>query len=169
MVGQQSIEQGEPAQKTPGPGEKLFRRKLTVGAEVTPTGVHFRVWAPNSRNVSVQLISSGETKVIALESEPDGYFSGLVTEARAGTLYKFQLDSGAFPDPASRFQPEGPHGSSQIIDPSTFLWTDSQWRGVTREGQVIYEMHIGTFTPEGTWAAAMEQLPELARLGVTVL
>ena len=84
-------------------------------------------------------------------------------------LYKFQLDSGAFPDPVSRFQPEGPQGPSQITDHSTFRWTDADWRGVKREGQVIYEMHIGTFTKEGTWRAAIEQLPELARLGITVL
>ncbi|HSG39093.1 MAG TPA: malto-oligosyltrehalose trehalohydrolase, partial [Thermoanaerobaculia bacterium] len=75
----------------------------------------------------------------------------------------------AFPDPASRFQPEGPHGPSQVVDPSTFQWTDRDWRGVTREGQVIYEMHVGTFTPEGTWAAAARELPELADLGITVL
>jgi len=168
MAGQSAVERAE-AQKASVSGEKLFKRKLPTGAEITPAGVHFRVWAPNSQKVSVQLISPGGTKLVALESEPDGYFSGLVAEARANMLYKYQLDSGAFPDPASRFQPDGPHGPSQIIDASTFRWTDSKWRGVTREGQVIYEMHIGTFTPEGTWASAMEQLPELARLGVTVL
>src|ERR1041385_2550881 len=135
MVGQESVERGTHAQKTPVPGEKLFKRKLPIGAETTPTGVHFRVWAPNSRNVSVQLISSSEPKVVALESESDGYFSGLVTDARAGMLYKFQLDSGAFPDPASRFQPEGPHGPSQIIDPNHFRWTDdrSEERRVGKE------------------------------------
>ena len=142
---------------------------MPVGAEVTPSGVHFRVWAPASKKVTVQLISHGTTKSFALETGADGYFSAFVAEAHAGMLYKFQLDSGAFPDPATRFQPEGPHGPSQIIDPTKFRWTDNNWRGVPREGQVIYEMHIGTFTAKGTWTAAMEQLPELARLGVTVL
>jgi maltooligosyltrehalose trehalohydrolase len=151
------------------PGEKAFQRRLPVGAELTPRGAHFRVWAPLSKNVSVQLVTPGEPKAIPLEPETNGHFSGLVAEARSGMLYKFQLDSGAFPDPASRFQPEGPHGPSQIIDPAGFRWTDSQWRGVSREGQVIYEMHIGTFTQEGTWASASQQLPELARLGVTIL
>jgi maltooligosyltrehalose trehalohydrolase len=167
MVGQESLERQTP--KQPVPGHNLMKRKLPVGAELTPDGVHFRVWAPASKHAAVQLISRGATKAVALEPEADGYFSGFVPEARAGMLYKFQLDSGAFPDPASRYQPEGPHGPSQIIDPDTFRWTDNDWRGVTREGQVIYEMHIGTFTTKGTWAAAMEQLPELARLGVTVL
>jgi maltooligosyltrehalose trehalohydrolase len=169
MVGQQNLEQEKSAQKKPALGDDLFKRKLPIGAEVKPDGVHFRVWAPASKNAAVQLISGGTTKAIALGPEANGYFSGLVSEARAGMLYKFQLDSGAFPDPASRYQPEGPHGPSQIIDPNTFRWTDKDWRGVTREGQVIYEMHIGTLTTKGSWTSAMEQLPELARLGVTLL
>lgn len=169
MVGQQNLEQEKSAQKKPALGDDLFKRKLPIGAEVKPDGVHFRVWAPVSKNAAVQFISGGTTKAIALGPEANGYFSGLVSEARAGMLYKFQLDSGAFPDPASRYQPEGPHGPSQIIDPNTFRWTDKDWRGVTREGQVIYEMHIGTLTTKGSWMAAMEQLPELARLGVTLL
>jgi len=84
-------------------------------------------------------------------------------------FYKFKLASGSFPDPASRYQPDGPHGASQIVDPSKYHWHDQEWGGVEREGQAIYEMHIGTFTVEGTWRAAIAQLPELARLGVTVI
>lgn len=163
------MERQSVTQKTIAPGKNSFTRKLPIGAEATGSGVYFRVWAPASKNAAVQLISRGATKTVALEAEADGYFSGFVPEARVGMLYKFQLDSGAFPDPASRYQPEGPHGSSQIIDSTTFGWTDKEWRGVGREGQVIYEMHIGTFTPKGTWASAIEQLPELARLGVTIL
>ena len=75
----------------------------------------------------------------------------------------------AYPDPASRFQPEGPHGPSQIIDPSRFAWTDGAWRGCELEGQIVYELHIGAFTQEGTWASALAQLPGLAELGITVL
>lgn len=82
--------------------------------------------------------------------------------------YRYKLDAGAFPDPASRFQPEGPHGPSRIIDP-TFTWTDSEWRGVSPEGQVIYEMHVGTFSEEGTWAGATRHLPHLAELGITLI
>jgi maltooligosyltrehalose trehalohydrolase len=86
-------------------------------------------------------------------------------------LYRLRLEGhpALYPDPASRFQPQGVHGPSQIVDPGTFRWSDSAWLGVPRDGQVIYEMHIGTFTPEGTWAAATRELPELAALGVTVL
>jgi maltooligosyltrehalose trehalohydrolase len=84
-------------------------------------------------------------------------------------LYRYRLESGAFPDPASRFQPEGPHGPSRIVDPTQFKWTDEKWRGVSRKGQVIYELHIGTFTPGGTFAAAMEKLEYLRDLGVTLI
>jgi maltooligosyltrehalose trehalohydrolase len=106
----------------------------------------------------------------ALDPEPGGYFSGEVPEAAAGALYRFRLDGqGPFPDPASRFQPEGPHGPSEVVDPTAFRWTDSAWKGRPIEGQVIYEMHIGAFTPEGTWDAAGRQLRELAAIGITVL
>src|SRR6266478_6312769 len=71
--------------------------------------------------------------------------------------------------PASLFQPHGPHGSSCVVDPTQFEWTDSKWRGVQMKGQIIYEMHVGTFTKEGTWRAASEQLAELARIGITVV
>jgi len=74
-----------------------------------------------------------------------------------------------YPDPASRFQPDGPHGSSCIVDPTKFRWNDADWPGLRLKGQIFYEMHIGTFTREGTWRAAAEQLPELARIGITVI
>jgi maltooligosyltrehalose trehalohydrolase len=104
-----------------------------------------------------------------LDSEGNGYYSGWVAKIREGDEYKFRIESGTFPDPASRFQPRGPHGPSQIIDPNAFRWTDALWPGVAREGQVIYEMHVGTFTREGTLEAARKELPELAALGVTVI
>ena len=135
-------------------------------------GVHFRAWAPSSRRVAVVLgESEGLTGAseVALTGEAGGYWSGFAAEARVGMHYRYRIESGAFPDTASRFQPSGPHGSSRIVDPGAFAWTDGGWRGVSREGQVIYEMHIGTFTREGTWAAAMSQLPHLAELGVTLL
>jgi maltooligosyltrehalose trehalohydrolase len=144
-------------------------RRLPVGAEVLPAGgAHFRVWAPRRRRVEVLL--EGEHSPLVLTAEDNGYFAGTSPAAHAGTLYRFRLDNeGPYPDPASRFQPQGPHGPSQVIDPLAFSWTDQGWRGVGREGQVIYEMHIGTFTAAGTWEAASQQLPQLAELGVTVL
>jgi maltooligosyltrehalose trehalohydrolase len=113
--------------------------------------------------------SQDKTTELEMRRESGGYFSLHVPNATAGMLYKFRLDSGVFPDPASRFQPEGPFGPSQVVDPGKFGWTDRTWKGVPRDGQVIYEMHIGTFTRAGTWRAAMQELPELARIGITVL
>src|SRR5439155_11771658 len=154
------------------------QRRLPVGADVLPSGgVHFRVWASRRQHVEVVLEGGpghhpgAEPISIALEPEGDGYFSGLVPEAAAGTLYRYRLDGSAesYPDAASRFQPHGPHGPSQVIDPGIFQWHDQDWRGVPLEGQVLYEMHVGTFTPTGTWEAAMGELPVLAELGITVL
>lgn len=146
-----------------------YPRRLPVGAEVQPEGgVHFRVWAPRRRTVEVAL--EGVGAAVGLEAERDGYFSGVAGQAEAGARYRYRLDGGeAFPDPASRFQPDGPHGPSEVVDPGKFEWTDAAWRGVAPRGQVIYEMHVGTFTPEGTWDAAARELPALADLGITVL
>jgi maltooligosyltrehalose trehalohydrolase len=140
-------------------------------------GVHFRVWASRRQCVEVVLEggpghrSGAEPVSVILEPEGDGYFSGLVPEASAGTFYRYRLDGGveSYPDVASRFQPHGPHGPSQVVDPGTFQWHDQGWRGVPLEEQVMYEMHLGTFTPAGTWEAAINELPALAELGVTVL
>jgi maltooligosyltrehalose trehalohydrolase len=106
----------------------------------------------------------------ALTREDGGYFSGAIA-ASAGDRYQFMVDDDAkrYPDPASRFQPDGPHGPSEIVDPAAFRWTDSNWKGISREGQVVYELHIGTFTRAGTWSAAIDELPALARLGITVI
>jgi maltooligosyltrehalose trehalohydrolase len=145
-----------------------FPRRLPVGAEVIPgRGVHFRVWAPDSRSVDVSL----DKRRFSLKSEQNGYFSLLVLDAYANQHYVYLLNGSEeeFPDPASRYQPDGPFGPSQIVDPRLHRWSDDKWQGVGREGQVLYEMHVGTFTPEGTFAAAAEQLPELADLGVTVV
>jgi maltooligosyltrehalose trehalohydrolase len=114
------------------------------------------------------VLDSGEA--VKLEREPGGYWSGTHPAAGPGALYRFRLDGGGtFPDPASRFQPRGPHGPSQVIDPAQFQWSAAAWKGPSLEGQVIYEMHIGTFTREGTWEAARRQLPELAAFGITAL
>jgi maltooligosyltrehalose trehalohydrolase len=159
------------------------RRTLEVGAEVVPgKGISFRVWAPKGRSVDVALwrgLPDGDWQhaeplhclPLKLEENSHGYFSALLPDAGAGMVYGFRLDGGKrfLPDPASRFQPRGPIGPSQIIDPHEFGWTDSEWKGITIAGQVLYEMHVGTLTPEGTWRAAQERLADLVELGMTVV
>lgn len=145
-------------------------RRYPIGAEPRRGGgTHFRVWAPAARRVEV-VFEDAAAPAFSLREEGGGYFSGLAPHARAGMRYRLRLDGGeAFPDPASRFQPEGPHGPSEIVDPAAFAWTAEGWAGAGPRGQVIYEMHIGTFTPEGSYAAAERHLPDLRDLGITML
>jgi len=144
------------------------QRRLPVGAEPGAEGTHFRVWTKRHRQVEVVLERS---RTLQLQHERDGYFSGFAEGVHAGALYRFRFDGDGplFPDPVSRFQPEGPHGPSQIVDASAYRWTDEHWNGVQIEGQVLYEMHIGSFTRDGTWKSAIEQLPKLAEIGITLL
>jgi maltooligosyltrehalose trehalohydrolase len=151
------------------------KRRYPVGAElVGPNEVSFRVWAPKAKRIDVVLETSAAKEADRtfhpLTREENGYFSGPVA-AGAGASYRFRVDGGTdfYPDPVSRFQPHGPHGSSCLVDPTDFKWTDASWRGRKLKGQVIYEMHVGTFTPEGNWQAAATQLEELARIGITVV
>jgi maltooligosyltrehalose trehalohydrolase len=150
-----------------------FKRRYPIGAElIGPDQTHFRVWTPKAQRVDLVLEeSTAKTpgqEFHALAPEKGGYFSGSAN-AGAGACYRFRVNDGLYPDPASRFQPDGPHGPSCIVDPAAFRWTDSHWQGVTLKGQVIYEMHIGTFTKEATWRAAAQQLEELARIGITAI
>jgi maltooligosyltrehalose trehalohydrolase len=147
------------------------QRRYAIGAEVQPNGgTHFCVWASRPKKVEVLLEAGpGAPAAVQLERQAGGYFAGLVPQAAVGTRYRFRLDeAGCFPDPVSRSQPDGPHGASQVVDPSGFRWTDSEWQGAGINGQVLYEMHIGTFTREGTWQAAQQELAELADCGITV-
>jgi maltooligosyltrehalose trehalohydrolase len=151
------------------------RRRYPIGAElIAPGQTHFRVWAPKAQHVKLVLEESVE-KIAhrtfhPLAREEGGYFA-CVAGVGAGSLYRFRVNNAEHfhPDPASRFQPHGPHGPSQVVDPTQFPWTDSEWPGVKLKGQIIYEMHIGTFTPEGTWRSAAEQLAELKRIGISVI
>lgn len=143
-----------------------------LGATVADGGVRFSVWAPNARTATVAYTGPDGSWT---ESEPlarsgDGIHSGFVADAGAGTLYRFKLDGGeGLPDPWSRFQPDGPHGPSEVIDPGAYRWAGGDWEGLTAEGLVIYECHVGTYTPEGTYAALIAQLPELKALGITAI
>src|SRR6266849_3499667 len=130
-------------------------RRYPIGAElISANQTHFRVWAPKAHNVDLVLEESAEKNAKRtfhpLQAEEGGYFSGSAS-AGADAPYRFRINNAEHfhPDPASRFQPHGPHGSSCIFDPKQFQWTDSKWRGVNMKGHVIYEMHVGTFTKEG--------------------
>jgi maltooligosyltrehalose trehalohydrolase len=129
--------------------------------------VHVRVWSPAARQVQV-VVNGGDPRPLVRSA--DGYWAGDIA-ARAGDRYQFRIndDEKLYPDPASRFQPEGPHGPSEIVDPSRYRWRDDNWPGVAIEGQVIYELHVGTFTPEGTWTAAARRLADLRDVGITVV
>ena len=155
----------------------ITKRRLPVGAEVQPDGgVHFRVWAPRRRKVEVLLFPPSDHGDAAAEPhelnrQPDGYFAGLVSNACAGAAYRYRLDDEPqlYPDPASRFQPEGSAGPSSVVDPTQYAWHDGGWPGSKLHGQIIYEMHVGAFTPAGTWSAAADELAELADVGVTLI
>jgi maltooligosyltrehalose trehalohydrolase len=148
----------------PGGGRSGEKR---LGAWVSGTGVEFRVWAPRRRRVEVEF-STGAP--LSLASEGDGFFHGRAAGATAGSRYRFRLDdTESHPDPYSRHQPDGPHAPSSVVDPDAYRWRDAQWPGLDRERQVIYEMHVGTFTAAGTYAAATGQLAGLRELGITCI
>jgi len=141
-----------------------------VGAEAQPDGsTHFRVWAPEPRHVALRIEGSGQARDVALEREEDGYYSALVEGAGAATRYRYVVDGDPLPDPASRYQPEGPFGPSEVVDHSQFRWEHPSPRGLELAGQVIYEIHAGTFTCEGTWRSAIEKFPLLADSGITTI
>ena len=141
----------------------------TFGAWLEKAGARFRVWAPRRTHVELILEDRvGEAR--PLEKAEDGTFSGFVPGVRVGQLYRYRLDGeGPFPDPASRFQPQGVHGPSEIVDPGRFPWSDDEWRGVGLEELIIYELHVGTFSSAGTFAGVRERLPYLSDLGVTAI
>ena len=140
---------------------------MPFGAEcLDDRNVRFRLWAPKARRVDLCLANQ-ETR--ALSKLEDGWFE-LVTNTPAGSRYQFQIDGQTkVPDPASRFQRSDVHGPSQVIDPAAFDWQDEKWRGRPWEEAVIYELHVGTFTPEGTFDAAEQRLDYLADLGITAI
>ena len=147
--------------------EKLWT--LETGASVLNDGVQFRVWAPKASSVSLRVV--GESREISMNPEQKGYFTTFVNSLGAGTRYFYLLNSSQQrPDPASRSQPEGVHGPTEVIDPSEFKWEDQDWRGIPLEEMIIYEIHAGTFTHEGTFEAIIPFLDYLKKdLGVTTI
>ncbi|HEY0567784.1 MAG TPA: malto-oligosyltrehalose trehalohydrolase [Xanthobacteraceae bacterium] len=145
-----------------------LRRAIPIGAEVQPGGgVHFRVWAPRASKV----VLSVDGKDITMRKDADGYAEVFAPSADPGARYGFRLDQDKklYPDPASRYQPDGVHAPSEVVDPARYRWHDTNWKGPTLARQVIYELHVGTFTPEGTWSGAASKLSHLADLGVTLI
>ncbi|MBY3035043.1 MULTISPECIES: malto-oligosyltrehalose trehalohydrolase [Rhizobium] len=141
--------------------------QMTFGPVFTAEGILYRLWAPLHESVSLKLEGAPPRPMQASE---DGWHRCTVPEADVGTLYRFVLPDGSeVPDPASRFQPQDAHGPSEVVDLSFYRWKTSDWTGRPWEEMVIYEMHIGCFTPEGTFKAAIERLDHLQALGVTAL
>jgi malto-oligosyltrehalose trehalohydrolase len=139
---------------------------MPYGAQIGKEGTRFRLWAPGAAQVSLQL---GEDSMLPMQAGAEGWYER-VAEAPAGTRYAFRIDDRLdVPDPASRCNPDDIHAASMVVDPLAFEWPDDGWRGRPWEEAVIYELHIGTFTEEGTFAAAQSRLDYLADLGVTAI
>lgn len=142
-----------------------------LGATIDGDGVTFAVWAPNAATaVTLMLAEPLGDRVIPMVQGEAGLWTVRVTGIGAGARYRFQVDhQPPFPDPYSRYQPEGVHGPSEVIDPSAFSWTDAGWHGPDPGTLAIYELHVGTMTPEGTFEALTRELPYLAALGITAI
>ena len=149
------------------------KRRLSAGVELLQDGnAHARVWAPRCRTIDVVIERGGvsEPSIVRLDPDPDGFHSGELPSVGAGDRYWYRLDGDRQrPDPVSRWQPDGPHGPSATVDPTSFQWTDAGWQGIDSHRHVLYEMHVGTFTPEGTWTAAIDRLADLAAVGITTI
>ncbi len=142
-------------------------RQQAFGTTMAEEGVSFRLWAPF--HDSIQLKIEGEDD-LTMHSPGGGWFELTTPVAKAGSLYQFVLPDGLLvPDPASRFQPQDAHGPSEVIDPKAYVWQDAAWRGRPWEETIVYELHLGTFTQEGTYRAAIERLDALVELGITAL
>jgi len=146
------------------------RHVMPFGAEVLGNGqTRFRLWAPGAQQVTLDTAAGAKQSRASMIALDEGWFEAIVPDAPAGTRYAYHTGDTRFPDPASRFNPDDVHGASMVVDPLAFDWKDGAWNGRAWEEAVIYELHIGTFTPEGTFAAAIGKLDYLADLGVTVL
>lgn len=146
-------------------------RLRSQGAEVLAGGVRYRTWCRHETAEAVILGGEGEVlRAVALQPEGEGYFSGIDHAGAAGDFYKYRFGRGdMWPDPASRSQPFGVHGASEVIDPSAYHWGDESWITPPFVGWIIYELHVGAFTAEGTFRSAIERLEHLAALGVTAI
>ena len=126
---------------------------MPFGAELSEAGVRFCLWAPNARRMELILMVDGAERALPMAARPEGWFELITADAQAGSLYRFRIDGELqIADPASRFNPQDAQGPSAVVDPCTFDWPDGAWRGRPWHEAVIYELHVGTFTPEGSFA-----------------
>ncbi len=160
----------------PRKSEATGRWRTSLGAMPSPEGASFRVWAPAAQTVEVVLAGpatrgrSVPGRAYSLHPTGDGVHAGRVAGLQPGTRYWYRLDGDRLlPDPASRFQPEGVHGPSALVDPLAFPWTDTRWQGLRPDEVVVYELHVGTFTSEGTFAGVESRLDHLASLGINAV
>jgi maltooligosyltrehalose trehalohydrolase len=148
----------------------LAAKQQMFGATPAPGGVRFRVWAPAAAGMTLVIHDGAAAGTYPLPYCESGQFARIVDGAAAGDRYTYRIDNGVErPDPASRFQPDGVHGPSQVIDPEAFEWSDGHWGGRGARDLIVYELHVGTFSPEGTFAGAAARLEQLRDLGVTAV
>jgi malto-oligosyltrehalose trehalohydrolase len=154
---------------TPPGGPTTRVHRMSFGAELWDDGtVRFQLWAPSHWEIRIELDDAAE--LLSMRPIGDGWHELTTDRARPGTRYRFVLPGDRrVPDPASRFQPKDVHGPSEVIDPTGYVWTDMRWRGRPWEEAVVYELHVGAFTPAGTFRAAIDKLEHLVALGVTAI
>ncbi len=149
----------------------MENRPVSQGAELQGAGVSYRTWTTGKKKVSVVIFDDrgNVMRELAMEREATGYYSVVDSDSSPGTLYKYRLDGNLVPDIASRFQPQGVHGPSQVVDGRSFHWTDSKWKSPSLHDLVIYELHIGTFTAAGTFEAIAAHFDHLKGIGVNAI
>ena len=164
-----SVQQKNYGDRCTQPGRGQSER--SQGARVLAEGVQYRTWCQHQDGELIIYTPSGSlARTIPLTSEGDGYWIATDDQSQSGDLYKYRFgDLGPWPDPASRFQPGGVHGPSLVIDGNNFPWTDHDWKSPARDELVIYELHVGTFTPAGNFSGVADKLTYLADLGVNAI
>ncbi|QDU92873.1 malto-oligosyltrehalose trehalohydrolase [Lignipirellula cremea] len=152
-------------------GRSLFSHRRLGAVPQADGSTCFRIWAPVLPALQLEIFqTNGDPSNFPMTRTDDGFYTAVVPDCPAGTLYRYRLPSGdCRPDPASRFQPQGVHAWSQVVDPQAYSWNDSDWQGVAKTDLILYELHVGCFTEEGTYLAACDRLDELVELGVTAI
>jgi len=143
---------------------------VKIGADYRGSGnCEFTVWAPSLQEVAVQIVAPKQ-HLLPMHKDASGYWKAIASDIEPGALYFYKLEGTTDrPDPASKFQPQGVHGPSQVVDLSKVSWTDTAWAGIPLEEMIVYELHVGTFTPEGTFEAIIPQLDALRELGINAI